>query len=575
MLGLKYVALCVGILNIFYSTTSYSRDNPCFATAFNSSIHKLERKKIPYDNLSDMKLIAELKTKFECDCVREDLLNTAELYIANNKNRTLETIRKDIDDKSLLNLLKKERLELQAARTRLINMIHIEKYEKLEDKYQLYQRKLKKMATDNKKGELDDDTFKLNELYVNEALRSTNNKMIDELEIVLSANGLPVKKVQGPGGDTRAVEIIDDTTVLTTPFSRSITKLKKRFQLSRLYIDPAGNIKANHGGAYYPNLRAISLGVDNLSSFIKNPWNNVLKHESRHLYWSSLNQKGKAHPFRASYISEGGNKLLTKETDSIYNRYLSTEEIYTYMTDLKKRTTAVINSTGHEKDLNVKRLAQNLVTSGKILNDIAINSTKAKKELGQAIKAIDDPKQYSRLELSQGEEFPVASFNIEGDIFLDFPLSTPELKSAYNKFIEYDEATLYLNTEASRKIGHKFYESIKGNISPELQKTVEQIKKGDLDLEDASVLEKFEIFQMYIPFRQKELDTQRRYILQTILENQIEINNIANDYLPHMRSAISDVIELVDKKIDTTEVIEKIRSTVRTFQNDVRNNMRE
>lgn len=177
--------------------------------------------------------------------------------------------------------------------------------------------------------EIHDLTFKIR--FANEELAELNNRFLTDLQAIYKKEGI-----------TSELEQVDGSLVLKLDFSKPPSdehafefyrNISSRFGLRQITLSLKENAANSSGGFFMSSAQRLEMGPYQGLALLEEYANTVGKHEARHAMFFAKRNSGDDSIFHTQFFAPG-EKILGDGT-SIYQRYMSVEEIYTYSTDLQ------------------------------------------------------------------------------------------------------------------------------------------------------------------------------------------------------------------------------------------------
>ena len=110
-------------------------------------------------------------------------------------------------------------------------------------------------------------------------------------------------------------------------------RVKDRFGIEKLTISLSENTLHSSRGFFMPGRKRLDMGYEQGMDLLREHFNAVSKHESRHGMFFAKRMKGKDSVFHASFKASPDDVYLNQ--NKYYHEYMSAEELYTFSTDLQ------------------------------------------------------------------------------------------------------------------------------------------------------------------------------------------------------------------------------------------------
>lgn len=169
-------------------------------------------------------------------------------------------------------------------------------------------------------------------LSIQKEITDINNKYIAELHKIYNQEGIPALIVAREDG----------SNVLKLNFAAPPTKktayefyrrVQSRFGLKEVTLSLKENAEAGFGGFFSSYEQRIDMGPGQGMSMLDDYFNSVSKHESRHSMFFHKRAVGDDSIFHTQFFASPDGNLLNG--DKMYDTYMSSEEVYTFSTDLQ------------------------------------------------------------------------------------------------------------------------------------------------------------------------------------------------------------------------------------------------
>jgi hypothetical protein len=110
-------------------------------------------------------------------------------------------------------------------------------------------------------------------------------------------------------------------------------RIKNKFGLNEVTLSLKDNAENGSAGFFMPSVKRIEMGPQQGFSMLEDYFNSVSKHESRHSMFANKRVTGDDSIFHVQFHASQKGHLLN--SDKVYDSYMSSEELYTFSTDLQ------------------------------------------------------------------------------------------------------------------------------------------------------------------------------------------------------------------------------------------------
>lgn len=183
-----------------------------------------------------------------------------------------------------------------------------------------------------------------------------NDSYLTKMQAIYLREGIPSQLIKRPDG----------SLVLKLDFKAPPTKrtayefyrrVQKKFGLNEVTLSLKDNAESGFAGFFNPGSKQIDMGPNQGLSMLEDYFNSVSKHESRHSMFSHKRATGDDSLFHTLFYASPKGDLLN--ADKMYDTFMSTEELYTYSTDMQ--TLASILTKDYLTDLSKRNQLLNQI----------------------------------------------------------------------------------------------------------------------------------------------------------------------------------------------------------------------
>ena len=240
---------------------------------------------------------------------------------------------------------------------------------------------------------------RVNEMRVLEGqVHTVGNRFTENLLKVLKDNDIPVEM----GFGYPRTLVLDFSKPSTNYAVEMYRRVQSRFGMNKISISLTENTLYSTRGFFLPAHKRLEMGYEQALDLLREHFNAVSKHESRHGMFFAKRAKGKDSVFHASFRSSGDDVYLNSER--FYHEFMSAEELYTFSTDLQSLAQALKGEylTDAVKSAEFVKVA---TKNNRHLNTVASTSKNMSQSMMDAIDEIRKSPQPSKfLDVSTRQE---------------------------------------------------------------------------------------------------------------------------------------------------------------------------
>lgn len=395
-----------------------------------------------------------------------------------------------------------------------------------------------------------------------------NNKYITELHTIYSGEGIPALIV------TRD----DGVKILKLDFSAPPTKktayefyrrVQSRFGLKEVTLSLKQNAEAGFGGFFSPAEQRIDMGPGQGLSMLEDYFNSVSKHESRHSMFFHKRAVGDDSIFHTQFFASSKGDLLN--ADKVYDTYMSSEEVYTFSTDLQSLAQAF--SRDVITDAAAKQQLVNQISSH---NETFLAVTKSTKGVTQEmVNSLDELKK----SINPSEAFQV------------FKSETDQLSIEFGDKLN-RRTSIIMVSEAEKKLAQKMLDAVSARSSyldqyvtnelvkkgTDIKDFMSRLQQGQVTADEVSSIQKLALEGMNTTqgkILTKELNQTTIPLIQNARENMAALNKLSEIQIGESEKIdkmLKKIIAMKDKVTDEEIAILKhqLFNTAKNVKEDYR-----
>ncbi|MCT4642963.1 MAG: hypothetical protein N4A33_11795 [Bacteriovoracaceae bacterium] len=173
--------------------------------------------------------------------------------------------------------------------------------------------------------------FEILEKELISELRPHNNRIISELNDILSQNNINTKLVKNKETGMYYLELLESPNTSISSY-KTLMRFETKDKYNVYTVDPFSNLLNGSQGFYSRFEKRIDIGLSGINSIlINNKIERIIKHETYHALFEKMRKEGIDSFYHMNFISKGNSNL--SKYDSAYNRYMSAEEIHNFSND--------------------------------------------------------------------------------------------------------------------------------------------------------------------------------------------------------------------------------------------------
>lgn len=373
-----------------------------------------------------------------------------------------------------------------------------------------------------------------------------NNKYINDMHAIYAKEGIP----------SQIVAQSDGALVLKLDFSAPPTKrtayefyrrVQSRFGLNQVTLSLKENAELGFAGFFSPQAKRIEMGPQQGFSMLEDYFNTVSKHESRHSMFAHKREIGDDSIFHTQFYASSNGNLLN--SDKMYDTYMSSEELYTYSTDMQSLAQAFTRDI--ITDIPEKRaLLQQIFSQNENFKSIANSSKNITSEMIKSLDEIDKSiNPYEKISIQK---------NNDGKLNLNF-------KDKLNR-----QTTITMVSQEEKQLAQNFSQA-QANLSQfldqyvtlnfekagmNLQDFLSRASQNKLTAEEVATIQNFAKEGLATPNGKQlivELNQAARPMIKNARENMDALNRLAEIQLKEsekLKTMLSDLAAKKDNILD-------------------------
>jgi hypothetical protein len=162
-------------------------------------------------------------------------------------------------------------------------------------------------------------------------------------------------------------------------------RIKNKFGLNEVTLSLKDNAENGSAGFFMPSVKRIDMGPQQGFSMLEDYFNSVSKHESRHSMFANKRITGDDSIFHVQFhASQNGNLL---NTEKVYDSFMSSEELYTFSTDLQSLGQA-LNRNDFTNINGTKQLLEQITESNQMFRIVSQSTKSVTQEMLGALDEI-------------------------------------------------------------------------------------------------------------------------------------------------------------------------------------------
>lgn len=364
-----------------------------------------------------------------------------------------------------------------------------------------------------------------------------NDDYLRKMHEIYQVHGIPSQLIKGQDG----------ALILKLDFNASpgdarafefYRRIKNKFGLNEVTLSLKDNAENGSAGFFMPSVKRIEMGPQQGFSMLEDYFNSVSKHESRHSMFANKRITGDDSIFHVQFHASQNGNLLNKE--KVYDSYMSSEELYTFSTDLQSLGQA-LNRNDFTNVNSTRQLLEQITESNQMFK-IVSQSTKSVTQ--DMLAALDELKNQEAIATKIG----IIERN-DGSLNLSFAdklgrqtqivLVNAQEKSDGLKLLQ---AKKNLNQRLEQEVIQLIQKS--GGDVPSL---IQRLSSDQATAEDIARLQKFSKEAMEISEIQaqiKQMDDLAKPLLKNARENMLQLNRLAEIQLLESQKILKHLEQL-------------------------------
>ena len=282
-----------------------------------------------------------------------------------------------------------------------------------------------------------------------------NDRYIDSMQKLYTESGIPAIVIKSNNGNV--LELDFKVPVKNKPHEL-YRQVQKRFGLQNVTLSLKENVEFGALGFFSPSKGRMEIGPNQAVSMLDNYINSTGRHESRHAMFYAMRNfasenRGKGSIFHTSFHkSQDGVFLNDFKT---YDSYMSSEELYTFSTDLQ--TYAKIWKGERLTDANLRSsLLDQIKSKGDMLTKVAQTNKNMSEEMILSIKQLIEEKRAPQITKNSNNTYSL-SFYDRSKRRCDLTLVSEEEKALLvNALKVEDKINVELNAYIEKAAAAKF-----------------------------------------------------------------------------------------------------------------------
>lgn len=289
---------------------------------------------------------------------------------------------------------------------------------------------------------------------VNRELIDLNNNFVQKMHVLFKKDGIPSVIVATkddtpawrffPGKDQ---ELGKEILTLKLDFSAApnsdaafkyYRRVQKKFGISEVTLSLKDTAERSFLGAFYPGIARLEIGPEGARGLIQEYINSTGKHESRHAMFAAKRKTGDDSIFHTQFQASGDGHLLNEVR--YYDTYMSSEELYTFSTDLQSLAQTFKGDSITDEVKRVSLLNQiynkneGLITISETQKEVALSMVKSLKKI-----------------LAQPKEVPPVRFQIHENGNFELNFSDELGRTTTTTFVSENEKKLLKKYQEAQK----------------------------------------------------------------------------------------------------------------------------
>ncbi len=347
-----------------------------------------------------------------------------------------------------------------------------------------------------------------------------NDDYLQKMHDIYQGQGIPSELIKGQDG----------ALVLKLDFKASPTdakafefyrRIKNKFGLNEVTLSLKDNAENRSAGFFMPSVKRIEMGPQQGFSMLDDYFNSVSKHESRHSMFANKRITGDDSIFHVQFHASQNGNLLNSE--KVYDSYMSSEELYTFSTDLQSLGQA-LNRNDFTNLNSTQQLLQQITESNQMFKVVSQSTKSVTQDM---LVALDELKTQKSIAAKIG----VIQRN-DGSLNLSFAdklgrqtqivLVNAQEKADGVKFLEAQKS---LNQLLDKEVTQLFQQS-GGDVSG----LIKRLNSNQASADDVAQLQKFSqeaMAKTEIQTQVKQMDALAQPLLKNARDNMLQLNLLA------------------------------------------------
>jgi hypothetical protein len=347
-----------------------------------------------------------------------------------------------------------------------------------------------------------------------------NDDYLQKMHNIYQGQGIPSELIKGQDGalflklDFKA----SPTDAKAFEFYR---RIKNKFGLNEVTLSLKDNAENRSAGFFMPSVKRIEMGPQQGFSMLDDYFNSVSKHESRHSMFANKRITGDDSIFHVQFHASQNGNLLNSE--KVYDSYMSSEELYTFSTDLQSLGQA-LNRNDFTNLNSTQQLLQQITESNQMFKVVSQSTKSVTQDM---LVALDELKTQESIAAKIG----VIQRN-DGSLNLSFAdklgrqtqivLVNAQEKADGVKFLEAQKS---LNQLLDKEVTQLFQQS-GGDVSG----LIKRLNSNQASADDVAQLQKFSqqaMAKTEVQTHLKQMLSLAQPLLKNARENMLQLNRLA------------------------------------------------